>query len=140
MAFKLSSLKAKTAATPVVLTNPKTGEPIVDEDSGKEVAVYVYGKASKQYRDFNDSRLKSALEKSKKAGKIAAQNELTVEKIRKETIDFAVAMTSHIANMESEDGKAVDSPETIRAVYEDPEFYWVLDQVNAAIENDSNFI
>lgn len=139
MAFKLSSLKAKTSATPVVLTNPKTGEPILDEKD-QEVAAYVFGKASKKYRDFNDGRLKSALDKSKKAGKIAAQNELTVDKIRTETIDFAVAMTSHIANMEGEDGGALDNPEAIRAVYEDPEFYWVLEQVNAAIENDSNFI
>lgn len=138
MSFKLSSLKAKTEATPVTLTHPQTGDPILTDDK-KEVKVHVFGKASKKHRDFSDSRLKSALEKQKKQGKITPQ-ELTVEKIRSESIEFAVAMSSHIENMEGEDGKPINSPEAFKTIYENPEYYWLLDQVNAAIENDSNFI
>ena len=138
MSFKLSSLKAKTEATSVVLTHPQTGDNLVN-DEGKEITIHVFGKASKKHRDFSDSRLKSALEKQKKAGKITAQ-ELTVEKIRSESVEFAVAMSSHIENMEGDDGKPINTPEAFKVIYENPEYYWLLDQVNAAIENDSNFI
>ncbi len=138
MSFKLSSLKAKTEATPVVLTHPQTGDNLVN-DEGKEITIHVFGKASKKHRDFSDSRLKAALEKQKKNGKIAPQ-ELTVEKIRSESIEFAVAMSSHVEGMEGEDGKAINTPEAFKVIYENPEYYWLLDQVNAAIENDSNFI
>ena len=138
MSFKLSSLKAKTEATPVNLTHPQTGENLVD-DKGNEIKVHVFGKASKKHRDFSDSRLKSALEKQKKSGKITPQ-ELTVEKIRSESIEFAVAMSSHIENMVGDDDKPINSPEAFKTIYENPEYYWLLEQVNAAIENDSNFI
>lgn len=86
MSFKISALKAKTNSVPVVVKHPVTGEDLVD-DQGKVVYVYLYGKASKQYRDFNDARLKKALEQQKIAKKITPPD-LTVDKIRKDAIEF----------------------------------------------------
>lgn len=136
MSFKISALKAKTNSVPVAVKHPVTGEDLVD-DQGKVVYVYLYGKASKQYRDFNDARLKKALEQQKIAKKITPPD-LTVDKIRKDAIEFSVACSDHI-DMVDDNDQEINTAEAFTKLYSDPDFYWLLDQVNAAIENDSNF-
>jgi len=135
MSFDISKLKAKTNSVPVAIKHPTTGEDLVD-DQGKVVNVYLFGKASKQYRDFNDSRLKSVLDQQKLSKKIAPP-ELTVGKLRKDDVDFAVACTDRIDMVY--EGNDVNTPEALFELYSDPDFYWLFEQVKAAVENDSNF-
>lgn len=137
MSFKINTLKAKTNAVPVNLRHPETGEDIVDEN-GKEVKVFVYGKASKEYRDQQDARLQKALDRQKTSKKTVAPD-LTVEKIRAETLETVITLTEKFENLVDEDDKPIDNKAAIRKLYEDPEYFWVVDQVNEAIENDSNF-
>lgn len=136
--LKLSSFKAKQDATAVTIRNPETGEELLDDDGNPLAQIHVFGKASKKYRDMTDARLKEAIIQGKLQGKTKAPD-LTVDKVRKEGIEWAVSLTSHISGMETDDGKALNTPEAIREVFSNPEYYWLLEQANAAIENDSNF-
>lgn len=138
MSFKLSSLKASSVAVPVEITHPVTGDVLAD-DKGNKVVVHLFGKASKQRREYDDKRLKEVLDKQKKKGNALAQ-ELTVEKVRDNEISAAVAMTSHIDTLVADDGTPYNTPEAIKALYEDEGYYWLFDQVKAELENDSNFI
>lgn len=136
MALKLSSLKASESSI-VVLKHPVTGEDLVD-DKGGEVAVEVFGKASKVHQDYMNSVLKKAIEKNKVANKVK-QQDITVEKIKDDEIGFLVAMTKRFVNLVDDDGKEINTPESIKAIYENTDYYFVKEQVNAALENDSNF-
>lgn len=137
MSFKISSLKAKTSSVAVNIRHPETGEDLID-DQGKEVKVYVFGKASKEYRDHADARLKKALA-AQQAKKKVTVPDITVEKVRNDTLDTVVILTDKFENLEDEDGKAIDNKDAIRKLYENPEYFWLVDQVNEAIESDSNF-
>lgn len=137
MSFKLSSLKAKSDAVPVTILHPETGEELFD-DKGSPIQLHVYGKASKKYRDLTDARLKDAIAQGKSSGKNKAP-ELTVDKVRKDSVEWAVSLTAKITGMVDDEGNPFDNSDAIRSIYENPEYFWLLEQANAAIENDSNF-
>ena len=121
--------KAKTSAVAVDLKDPVTGE-VINVGHG-DVKVYVHGKASKVHRDFTDAKVKAyAANKSKN------KNEINMDKIRKDSVEFAVACTEKITGLQAED---ITSKESIEELYSTEEFHWVLDQVNSAIENEANF-
>ena len=127
--LNLNLPKAKTSAVAVSIKHPETGEDLVI--NGKEVKVHVYGKASKVQRDFQDAKIKAyASNKSKN------KNDLNMDKIRKDAIEYAVACTEKIENLASED---ITSKEDLEEIYSNVEYYWFLDQVTAAIESDTNF-
>ena len=135
MSFKISNFKANSQAVAVNLRHPETGEDLIN-DEGTPVQAFVYGKASKKHRDLTDARLQKAIVAGKDKNKAP---EITVDKIRKEGLEWAVGLTSKITGIVDDDGNEIDTPETITAVLSNPDYYWVLDQINAAIENDSNF-
>ena len=123
-----------------ILNIPATGEELFN-DEGKPIQIHVFGRASKKYRDLTDARLRDAIA-ANKGGKSKA-NDITVDKVRKDSIEWAVSLTSHISNMVYDDENGVehklDNPDALRLAYSDPELYFLLDQANAAIENDVNF-
>lgn len=142
MAIKLSKLsKAKTSAIAVEIKDPHTGE-VIQDDTGNKVIAWVYGKASKEHREFEDKNLQEALTKRKSArnGVDPFAKDLTVGKIRDTELDYPVAMTKAIDGLETDDGKPYNTPELIRSLYEDKSLYYILDQVTAALADETNFI
>jgi len=141
MAIKLSNIvKAKTTAVPVEIKHPLTGEVLMDEASGEKVIAWVYGRASKQYQDFQDKNLQEVLTKRKSGRNIDPIKDMTVSKVRESELDFPVAMTEKITGLETDDGEKFDNPDMIRALYEDQQAYYILEQVQAALNDDANFM
>lgn len=128
--FNLPSLpKAKKEASPVAIKHPESGEDLLVD--GVPVIVHVYGKASKVHRDYTDAKVKAySLNKNKN------KNDLNMDKIRKDAVEYAAACTDKITGLSKED---ITSKEDMSKLYATEEYYWFLEQVSAAIENESNF-
>lgn len=137
MSINIKSLKAKTSSIAIDLKHPLTGEVLKDEN-GNVAQAFVFGKASKQYREATDARLNEAIENNENKDK-DSKPKLTALKIRENSIEFAALCTDKITVLTTEDGKALDTLETLVETFEDKGMYWLLDQVTAAIEADKNF-
>lgn len=141
MAIKLSKVaRLKTEAVPLELKD-LDGELLQDEN-GEKVVAWLYGRASKAQRDYEDKGLKKSLEKMKKAkgSQAALADGVTVESIRDNGLDHPVAMTAKITGLETEDGKPYDNEKAIRSLYEDEGLAYIKDQVVAFLNDDKNFI
>ena len=137
MSFKISNIKAKTNSVGITIKHPLTGEDIVDE-KGKEVKVYLFGKASKEFREHSNARLKSAIDVQQMNK--AKQPKVTVERIRKEAIEDAVALTDKFENLSDDDGNEIVTKEAIMELYSNPEYVWLLDFVREQSDLQENFI
>lgn len=136
MAIKLGGLKAKTKAVAVDLFLPN-GDELLDEDGKTQAQAFVFGQASTQYRDFEKAKGEKLLERMSKGKK---NNITSFDSLRKDSLALVVACTEKITVIETDEGDALDNPVTIEAVLSDPQFGWLLDQVSAAINDQSNFI
>lgn len=121
--------KAKTGAVAVNIVHPEDGENLVVD--GREVKVFVYGKASKVQRDYTDEKVK-AYSNNKSKNK----NDINMDKIRRDAVEYAVACTDKLEGLAPTD---ITSKEDLTSLYSNPEYYWFLEQVSAAIEADKNF-
>ena len=83
MAIKLSKVaRLKTEAVPLELKD-LDGELLQDEN-GEKVVAWLYGRASKAQRDYDDAGLKKSLDKMKKSkgSQAALADGVTVETVR----------------------------------------------------------
>lgn len=131
MAFNLKTLALKKDTFPLQLRSPLNDEPLVD-DAGKKVIINVFGTASKEYRDA--MRAMQARQLKRPKGKTA-----TVAEIHEEGVELLVAVSESAENLEL-DGQPVSSPASFRALYANPEYSWVREQVDAAVAEVANFL
>jgi tryptophan 2,3-dioxygenase len=129
MTVKLSQFFASTGAVAVPLRNPATLEKL------EGIEVHVFGKASQRYRDYTRNQTATLIEKQKSK----AKNEITVDKIENDRVEFAAMMTSKITGMEAEDGSPLDNKAALIEVFKNPDLYWLLEQVEEAINDTTNF-
>jgi len=124
-------------SVPVNLLDPATDEKLYDTviEDGKEVKKYVvmniFGEASKTHRQARVSMQNKNLNNTRKKPSAEKQNE--------EWTDFLVKITESIDNLEYE-GVACDNPTTIKALFEDPAFGWIVAQVGTAQGDTSAFL
>lgn len=135
MALKITGLKAKTGAVAVDLFYPN-GDPVLDEDGKTQAQAFVYGTASKQYRDFEKAKGEKLFASFAK-GK--AKINQSYDAALKDGLAKVVACTEKITVLVTEEGEELDTPLTIEAVLSDPSMDWLFDQVAAAINDQSNF-
>lgn len=115
----------------LVLNNAK-GEPIVTDD-GQEVAVNVYGPASKQFAQARQNQNNRMMDKLKTKGKA----EQTAEQTAKETAEFLADCTASFENLERDD---LTDDALAKAVYADASIGFVAEQVNKHIGDWANFL
>ena len=137
MSLNIKNLKAKSGSVAINIKHPTTGALLKDE-AGNQVQAFVFGKASKQYRDATDARLNAAIEANKTKETKDAVN-LTASTIRENSVEFAALCTEKITVLTGENDVPLDTVEALVDVFADEGMYWLLDQVTAAIEADKNF-
>ncbi len=133
MSLKLSSLKAKTSAVPVVVLHPVVGE--LEDDKGNKVTLHIFGKASKRYRDYTEAQTDSFI--AKQQAKVKSKT--TGKQLLTDRIKFIAAMTDKIEHLESDDGSKYDNTSALEELYANPEYFWLLEFAEAALEDNANF-
>ena len=104
-----------------------------DDSQTKPVVINLYGKASKQYQRAVTAMQSRALRRQ------AKKTEATPEMLQSEALALLEACSESAENLVL-DGKPVVTPADLRALYENPKFSWVKDQVDGNLSEASNFL
>lgn len=134
MSFDMSSLAFKETFA-LQLKHPVDGYPLfLDNDGGKKpILVNLFGKSSKQYQKAVTAMQSRALRRQ------AKKTEATPEMLQSEALALLEACSESAENLVL-DGKPVVTPADLRALYENPKFSWIKDQVDEALGDSSNFL
>lgn len=129
--FSLDSLALK-ATTELQLRHPVTEELLwADKEQTKPVAIALYGPSSKQYRNAITAMQNRQLRRGKQ--------KVSAETLREESVKLLVACSDSGVNLTYKDAP-LDNEEAFSALYSDPAYAWVKDQVDAALGDPSNFL
>lgn len=127
--FKIEQLSLVETAE-MTLKHPTDGY-VLGEDEGTPVTFTLHGTASRQHRKAIDVLVR----KKKQRG----NREATLEEARKESIDFLVALSVSVANMEYK-GQAINTPEAFADLYSDESLSWVRNQVSDFVGSVDGFL
>lgn len=131
MTFNLDTLAFKDT-TELQLVHPVNEQPLfADKEQNKPVAIALYGTSSKQYRNAISGMQNRQLRRGKKVA--------TAEQLREESINLLVACSDKAINLTYKDAP-VDNDEAFRALYSDPAYSWLKDQVDSALGDPANFL
>jgi hypothetical protein len=134
MSFKISNVKkAKTSAVPVVVLHPTIGELVTDE--GQKVTLWIYGKASDQYRDYTEAQTDSFI--AKQQAKVKSKP--TGKQLLADRVKFIAAMTKDIEHLVADDGSKYDNTAALEELYSKRENHWLLEFAETALEDNANF-
>ena len=129
--FNLDSL-ALNDTTELQLVHPVTEELLfADKEQTKPVAIVLFGTSSKQYRNAITAMQNRQLRRGKKAA--------SAELLREESVNLLVACSDKALNLTYKEAP-LDNENAFRALYSDPKFAWVKDQVDAALGDVSRFL
>jgi len=120
------------------LTDPASGIDLYADAAEKEaVTITLYGRSSKQYRNYMAASLrKQEAEKNSKKKK-------SLEEMMDENAEFLAAVTVSSAHLEFEhDGKPLQpqSKEDFKKLYSTYALAWIGDQVTAFMNDLGNFV
>lgn len=131
MSFDINSLQLQDTTT-LHLKNPSTEMPLyTGEKHDKPVEIVIYGRSSKQYRQWL-----SAAESAKARRK---NKEQSPEEKLADTVDFLAAITKEVRNIKIGDTE-VNNYEAIKAMYAAPGLVWIGDQVANALSEVDGFL
>lgn len=129
--FNLNDL-AMADTTVLLLKHPVSDETLYSDDAKtKPASISLFGTSSKQYRNAIAAMQNRALKRGKK--------QATAEVMREESVELLAACSERGINFEYQ-GKPLLGASDFRALYSDPAFSWLKDQVDAAIGDTSNFL
>lgn len=130
--FNIDTLSLKDT-TLLLLKHPVTEEILyADGDEKKKPAgIELFGTGSKQYRNAISSMQNRALKRGKK--------QATAEQMREEAVELLTACSSSAQNFTYQ-GKPLLDADAFRAIYSDPSFSWLKEQVDAGLGDVSNFL
>lgn len=138
--MKLSNFKATKEAVGFPLRHPfEQGEMLLNED-GKEVKLFLFGKASDAFQQLQDKVLKKMVDKVNAGNKGKKDDKLTPEQLKKDENETLVVVSSHIEGLEDDEGKPINTKEQFETIYSSPEFEWLRNQAKEFLEEDANFI
>jgi hypothetical protein len=126
--LELNTIAATDTAF-IHLTHPATGESLMDGDV--KVGVTVWGRASKKFQ--------TALSKSTKKDQISRVKNKSVEAQQEDSAVFLADITLSVVGL-ALDGVLVDNAAMYGKLYTNKGYFWLVDQVNAGLAEDSNFI
>jgi hypothetical protein len=131
MLFDLSQLAIPENAE-VQLKHPATNELLfADKDKTQIVGIELASKSSAEYREAIDALQKRYLARKGKPS--------TPEENKQESLDLLLAISIRGINF-TYAGKELATSEDFEALYQDPKFYWVKDQVDEALGDVSSFL
>lgn len=129
--FSLDSLALKDT-TELQLRHPVTEELLwADNEQTKPVAIALFGTSSKQYRNAITAMQNRQLRRGKQ--------KVSAETLKEESISLLVACSDRGVNLTYKKAD-LDNEEAFRALYSDPAYSWLKDQVDAALGDPSNFL
>lgn len=112
------------------LVDPETG--VEMEEDGKPVSIEIYGKASKQHR--------KAVEVLNKRIEKRGNRKVSLDEMKKDSIDFLVAISVSTTNFVDDEDKPIETAEQFAELYSDDEISWIRDQVSNFASDDVNFL
>jgi tryptophan 2,3-dioxygenase len=115
------------------LSHPVNGLMYADEAETKPVTITLYGRSSKQHRQW----LASALRKQEAQSRNKKQK--TLEESMDETAEFYATMTVSIKNMKMGDVE-LNSKEAFKKLYANPKLVWVAEQVSEKLGDVESFL
>lgn len=131
MSFDLNNLTLADTAT-LHLEHPSTGMPMYDDEAEKKpVEIIVYGRSSKQYRNWLAAANRQKQQRGKK--NISTEAELA------ETVEFLVAVTKEVRNLRIGDVE-INSPDTFKLMYSNLALSWIADQVANTLSEIDGFL
>lgn len=124
MSFNINDLQLNDTTT-FTLTSPGTGEYLyAGANESLPLTVTIYGRSSKQYRQWLAAANRAKLARGKKT--------MTTEAEQIETAEFLAVVTKSVANFDL-DGAAIDTDEMKKKLYLNPGLFWIGDQVAEAL-------
>lgn len=131
MAFSLDTLAVKDSFS-LHLKHPVSEEALFADDAKTlPVEISLFGTSSKQFRTASLANQNAYIKRGKKP--------LTAEGMQQSRIDLLVACSDKGSNIEYH-GRELNDAEVFRALYSDPSFEWLKDQVDAALGDVANFL
>jgi hypothetical protein len=132
MAFDLSTLALSTGSFDLQLKHPATDELLfADAEKTLPVTISLFGTASKQWLDDSTAKQNGYIKRGKKL--------LNPEEVMAGLVETYTAISEKTANLDYQ-GRPVEGPDMFRALYSDPQYAWLKNQVDAAIGEVSNFL
>ena len=132
--FDISALETSDTGF-VHLKNPSTEEPIVlgSGDDAKPVGITVHAPGTKAYVAAEDRRTNRQMLRNRRTKKITAEN------LREDNQLFFADVTVSFDNLSFKPAGEVTGKDLFSALYGDPKFGWVTDQVNAFLNDWGSF-
>jgi hypothetical protein len=141
MAFNLST-RALVDVVDMHITDPESGAYLyADEDEKEAVTITLYGRSSKQYRNYMAAQLrKQEAQKNNKKSK-------SLDEMMDENAEFLAAVSVSSANIEFTVGEGKDAvtikPQTkeeFKQLYATHNLAWIGDQVTEFMNKVGNFV
>lgn len=132
--FEISKL-ALVDTTLLHLQGPDGSYLYADEAEKEPVQIEVYGRSSKQMRNY----LITAEKKKTKRAKGKKDYQPTPEEAQEDNAEFFAAITKATYNL-SLDGKALTTQDDFKKLYLRPDLYFVVDAVSASLGDMELFI
>lgn len=132
--FDISALETSDTGF-VHLKSPQTEEPIFigPDDDRKAVGITVHAPGTKPYVAAEDRRTNRQLLRNKRKGKVTAEN------LREDAQHFLADVTITFDNLSFKPAGDIAGKDLFLALYGDPKFGWVNDQVNAFLNDWGSF-
>lgn len=137
MAFNIST-RALSDSTTLHLVDPETGAfMFADEAETQPLTIELYGRSSKQYRNWlAEASRKQEQEKKKNRGELKVKSP---DEAIKDSAEFLAAVSIKANNFDM-DGVAIDSKEAFKKLYSNPSLMWIGEQVVEALGDMANFL
>jgi hypothetical protein len=116
------------------LDHPVNGPMFADEAEKEPVTIELYGRSSKQHRQW----LALALRKQE-ANRNKKEKAKTPDELMEENAEFFAVMTVSINNM-SMGGKPIATKEDFKKLYANPKLMWITEQVAEKLGDTEAFL
>jgi hypothetical protein len=128
-------LSAEMADTTTLhLSHPNTGLMYADEAEKEPVTIELYGRSSRQHRQW----LALALRKQE-ANRNKKEKSKSPDEMLEENAEFFATMTVSIKNMKLGDVE-LDSKEAFKKLYANPKLMWITEQVSEKLGDVESFL
>lgn len=101
------------------------------DENGAKVEIEIYGKSSKAYRQALSELSRKSLLRKGKPQSFATNVE--------DNIELLVSISKAAYNFDMGNGP-INTPEAFKALYSEPSLFFIKDAVQAALEDNGNFI
>lgn len=132
MSFDILSTELSDSFT-LHLSHPNTGLMYADEAEKQPVTIELYGRSSKQHRQW------LALALRKQEAQSRSKKTKTPDEMLEDNAEFFATMTVTVKNMKMGEME-VTSKDAYKKLYANPKLMWITEQVASALGETENFL